>query len=195
MSRKTRALLESHELVLTEPDDPDAGRPVRSEHRAKMLDLKALANRIAEMPLKVRRALPLDDECQAQFDHLAACAPTPARRRSLMRAKLLLGRVDPHRLEAALQGSTSAAAISETMVYWRTRIVAGGDADIQAFLEQYPAADRQEIRTSAREARGKGPAATRALGRMLDQLRAAAVAPFDSDEPQEADADDISTER
>ena len=176
MSRKSRALREDHELVVNEAPPEPGVRPIRSEHRAKMLDLKALANRIADMPQKARRALPLDDECQAQFDHLAACDPTPARRRSLMRAKLLLGRVDPLQLEAALVGKTSVAARDAEMVDWRTRILAGGDEDIQIFIERYPRSDRQALRANVREARQQGPAAQRAASRLLDQLRAGAEA-------------------
>lgn len=165
MSRKTRAV--------DEEDEP-SDRPVRSEHHDEMADLKALTMRIAALPLKMRRALPLDEETQAQIDQLAASEPRPDRRRTLMRAKLLVAQADQEALAAALAGKTPEAAWNEETLHWRDRIVAGGDTDIQAFLDVYPRADRQEIRTNAREARGKGPVAARALSRLLGSLRAGA---------------------
>ena len=63
---------------------------------------------------------------------------------------------------------------------------------LQAFIEAYPGADRQGIRTSAREARGTGPAAARAQTRLLQQIRAAAaIVPELADDEDDYDyADD-----
>jgi ribosome-associated protein len=152
------------------------GRPIRSEHREAMMDLKDLANRIAKLPQAARRALPLDEELQEQLDRLANADPRSDRRRLLMRAKLLLGAVDLARLNAALAGDTATAAWERESVRWRTRILAGDDALIQEFVEAFPGADRQAIRTATREARGQGPVATRAHIRLLQLIRAAATA-------------------
>ncbi len=163
------------EPVEETPESEDLGRPIRREHRDKMIDLKALTNRLAKLPVSVRRRLPLDEEVQAQLDRLAAADPRSDRRRVLMRAKLLLGGADMVRLHAALAGDTVAAAWDRESVRWRTCLIAGNDADLQAFVEAYPGADRAAIRTSLREARGQGPAAVRANTRLLALVRAAAV--------------------
>jgi ribosomal 50S subunit-associated protein YjgA (DUF615 family) len=152
------------------------GRPIRSEHRAQMLDLKALANRIARLPERVRRALPLDEELQEELDRLAAAGLAPHRRRLLMRVKLLLGAVDLDRLHAVLDGNTDTAALERMLHQWRTRILAGDDTVLQGFIDTYPAADRQGLRTAAREARRQGPVAIRANARLLQLLREAAAA-------------------
>lgn len=157
-----------------EPDAEPAGRLDRSVHRGQMLDLKALANRIAKLPLATRRTLPLDEDVQAQLDLLAAADPRSDRRRTLMRTKLLLGGVDLVKLEAALAGDTASAAWDRESDRWRTRIVEGDDLVLQAFMEAWPRADRQAIRTCAREARGEGPAAKRAFSRLLGMVRASA---------------------
>ncbi len=153
-----------------------AERPLRNDHHDDMLDLKALANRIAAMPQKERRALPLDEEAQEQLDILAASEPRPDRRRTLMRAKLLLGAADQDALQKALAGSSPTALRDRETVYWRTRIIAGGDQDLQTFIEAYPGSDRQALRTHARDARGTGPAAERAAARLLTALREGAAA-------------------
>ena len=150
-------------------------RPIRSDHRGAMMDLKALANRLAKLPSGLRRTLPLDEETQRQLDMLAAADQRPDRRRVLMRAKLLLGAVDPVQLEAAIAGDTPVAILDRALIDWRTRIVAGDDAVLQSFVEAYPATDRQAVRTSARETRGQGPGAAAASRRLLQLLRNAAT--------------------
>ncbi|MDP2315645.1 MAG: DUF615 domain-containing protein [Pseudomonadota bacterium] len=171
---------------MTTPEEPllddavepeqEAARPFdRNEHRAAMVDLKALTNRLAKLPQSVRRNLPLDEEMQHHLDLLAAADASSHRRRLLMRTKLLLSGADLAKVHAALEGDTPAAHRNRETARWRTRIVAGDDAVLQAFMEAYPGADRQGIRSSAREARGTGPAAARAQTRLLQQIRAAAA--------------------
>jgi len=169
--------------VGAEPEEearaPRGSRLDRNMHREEMLDLMTLANRIAKLPQKVRRNLPLDEDAQAQMDLLVNAGLRPERRRILMRAKLLLGLQDLPKLLAALDGDTHAAARDREMVRWRTRIVTGGDSELQSFLEAYPNADRQAIRASARDARGTGTAASRASTRLLQLLRDGAAARSD----------------
>ncbi|MDP2308460.1 MAG: DUF615 domain-containing protein [Pseudomonadota bacterium] len=162
--------------------EPEAALPRfdRNEHRAQMLDLKALANRLAKLPQGLRRTLPLDEELQGELDRLAAAAQLPHRRRLVMRVKLLLGAVDLVRLNAVLDGDTDAAALERVLQHWRTRILAGDDAVLQAFIDSFPAADRQALRTAAREARREGPVAARASSRLHKLLRDAASAPPES---------------
>lgn len=170
MSRKLPPEPEGDAVVA---DEPSAGRPIRSEHRAKMMDLKDLANRLAKLSAGARRQLPLDEETLAQLDRLAAADPRADRRRVLMRAKLLLGAEDLAKLDAALAGDTEAAAWEKESIRWRTRILAGDDTVLQEFVAAFPGVDRQAARTAAREARGQGPVADRARTRLLQLIRAA----------------------
>lgn len=153
-----------------ESEDVRVRRPIRSEHRGDMLDLKDMANRLSALSAGHRRTLPLDEETQDVLDLLAR-SEGAGRRRVLMRAKLMLGAVDLVQLEAALHGDTPAAARDRECIRWRTRLVGGDDAILQEFIEAHPGADRQAIRTSTRDARGTGPAAERARVRLLQLLR------------------------
>ncbi len=140
-------------------------RPERKEHRARMHDLKELTNRIAELPLGQRQALPLDPETHAEIDRLAH-AQGPDRRRRLMRARLLLAQNDLDAVLEALGGTTAAVTLERRVVSWRTRLVSGDDTVIQAFIEAYPSADRQALWGSLREVRAD-PAAMPRLSRMI----------------------------
>ncbi len=151
-------------------------RPIRSEHRTDMLDLKALANRIAALSEGQRRALPLDDETREQVELLAR-AEGAGRRRLVMRVKGLLGAGDLVQLQAALAGDGPAEHHDRECVRWRSRLVDGDDAVLQLFVEGHRAADRQAIRASVRDARGVGPGAERARTRLLELLREAQSAP------------------
>lgn len=151
----------------------DSGRLDRGLHRDNMEDLKDLTERLSALPQKVRRALPLDEELQYHLELLAS-AERSDRRRLLLRTRQLLGGADLVALEAALTGNSPAAHRDQATIHWRTRILAEGDAALQAFVEAFPRADRQSIRANAREARGTTPAAVRAQGRLLQLLRAAA---------------------
>lgn len=55
---------------------------------------------------------------------------------------------------------------------WRSRLLDGGEADLAAFLEQYPRADRQRVRTLLRNARNASAASkNKALGALTQALR------------------------
>jgi ribosome-associated protein len=150
-----------------------SSRPVRGEHRDEMEALKALANRIARLPPGQRRALPLDAETLDQFELLAGAALKPDRRRSLMRAKLLLAHADLDAIQAVLDGRGPDALAAQAADAWRQRLLAGDDTTLQAFLAAHPSGDRQGIRAAIREARGEGAAGKRAALRLLALLRSA----------------------
>jgi len=55
---------------------------------------------------------------------------------------------------------------------WRRRLLDGGEAELAAFLEQCPRAERQQLRTLLRNARSAGPASlNKALGTLTQALR------------------------
>lgn len=179
-------------MARPEPEEEVFVPSARREHREAMADLKELANHLAALTPGARRELPLDGETLAVLDQLAGAYGRTDRRRLVMRAKLLLGGEDLDKLRAALAGDTPAAAHAREAARWRTRLLAGGDADLQAFVEAWPAADRQALRASLREARGTTPAAVRAQNRVLALLKdaiAASVAEA-ADDADDAAADD-----
>lgn len=178
-----------------EPDeDEDDGRPIRSEHRARMMDLRELVNRMAAATPSIRRSLPLPHEVIDLLEQIAAAGVRPDRRRLVMRARLVMGEdVDVAALEAHLAGHTPAAALERRLTAWRTRILEGGDPAIQRFVEAWPGADRQGIRALAREARVEAPggSANRRLYRLLrEAVEAGAAQPAGSVDEAPVDPED-----
>lgn len=155
-----------HEL-----DDPAyAGRVVRSDHRAAMDALKDLANQLTALSPGQRRTLPLDEEARAELERLVAAGQRPDRRRILMRVKLLLAAHDLEPIRAILAGQTPAALAAQSAEAWRARLLGGDDRALHAFLDAHPTANRQALRTAAREARVETPAGKRAFQRLFKLL-------------------------
>jgi ribosome-associated protein len=170
MPRKHRTYDVDPDGLPVEVEEEGDLRPFRNEHRARMMALKDLANRLAKLPPGARREIPMDEDLRGEIDALAAAGQRPDRRRVLMRAQKLLAQVDLERLEAALAGDTPSAALERRVVGWRDRVLLGGDESIQAFVEAFPEADRQALRASAREARATD-APRDAQARLMRHLR------------------------
>lgn len=179
MPRKNRIYEVDPEGLPLGVEEEGEERPFRNEHRARMMALKDLANRLARLPLGARREIPMQDDLREEIDALAAAGQRPDRRRVLMRAQKLLAQCDVERLEAALAGDTPSAALERRVVGWRDRVLLGGDEAIQAFVEAFPGADRQALRAGAREARAEDApreAQTRLMRHLRDAIRSGAPA-------------------
>lgn len=175
--------------AIAEEEDAGERRPQRGDHRESMRDMKLLCNRMAKLPRFARRALPLAPEILDQLDAVADAGVSNERRRLLMRLKLLMRDVDLDAIDAALDGDTPAASRSRELERWRTKILAGGDDELQAFVTLYPGGDMQRMRLAAREARGTGPAAARALKRLFVLLKECATPKATVDETVEPPAE------
>ena len=149
-----------------------AVRRDRTTERAFNRSLDALALRMAAMTPGQRRQLPLDPDLLAAIDHLDDLGTKTAHRRQLIRVQGLLRFADLEALEAALAGATAEAARGHALERWRDRLIGGGEDDLQAFVAEHPDADRQQLRSLARTARGESPAAKRAARRLYQALKA-----------------------
>ena len=153
---------------------------VRFESSAKNSDneeLSALAHRLIDLPIGRRARLPVDDELKEAITHLINLGGQSATRRQMLRVKHLLRLEDREAVAAFIDGDSDDAARGVNLIRWRQRIIDGGDAELQDFLERFPGGDRQRLRTLSRQARGEGQAAKRAAKRLLQELKAAGGEP------------------
>jgi ribosome-associated protein len=169
-------------------------RAVRQDEKHAEHELELLVRRLVELTPAGRRTLPLAPETVAALDALAKLSRTPARGRQARFVKLLLRRVDLPELYTALEGDTEQASQLRGVERWRTRLIGGDDADLQAFIEAYPGAERNRIRALLRAARGEDDAASRASRRLFKLLKAAVEAPAADAPTAESSADTGSSE-
>ena len=153
-------------------DQPDQalvppGRRDREFDRAEAFALDDLALRLAALSPGQRSWLDLGDELEAEVAMLAALAGKTAHRRQLIRVQGLLRDADPQAIEAAMAAGSPGEQAARARERWRSRLVQGDDQDLQAFLDTFPSADRQQLRTLVRQARGEGPAAASAFRRLF----------------------------
>jgi ribosome-associated protein len=128
-------------------------------------ELNQLAKRIVALAAHEWAHLPLNDATLEQLT-IAKRLQTGKRLRNAYRRQMLavagaLRRDDHSAVREALNGvfgSTPKDRALMEIEVWRTRILDTGDAAIDALMEEHPDADRQRLRTIARQARKqRGP--------------------------------------
>ena len=169
MARKKKSFQWSADA--TEVEEPVERRD-RKEERAQNRALDRLALRLASLTLGERTRLPLDDQLLEELALLASLGPQSAHRRQLLRVQGLLRVADLAAIEAGLAGEVQDDARLWSTERWRSRIIAGGDAELEAYVAEHPGADRQHLRSLARQARGQGPAAAGAARRLFQAMKA-----------------------
>ncbi|MFT5681246.1 MAG: ribosome-associated protein [Myxococcota bacterium] len=154
------------------PPDRRDGNVERAEKQV----LKELAWRLVALDSQDRTRLPLDEELLEELDTLERQGPKSSRRRHLLRVQKLLREVDQVALEASIGRLDGPVAEDSTGKRQLRRLLAGGDEAIQTFLTHHPSADRQQLRTLSRKARGEGPAAEKARKRLREVIAEALTA-------------------
>jgi len=176
-----------------EPSDDDGEAeetrgPSRTQARREATAVRALGLRLVGLrPAELER-IALEPELREAIE---ACRQLS--KGALVRQKRLIGKLlrssDHAAILAALERASSgrrdgygpAEHAAET---WRQRLFEGGDAELQAFVAQYPTADRPHLRQLLRNATRvpESPKARRAARDLLQAIaeaRSAAVAEAD----------------
>lgn len=155
-----------------EPREPGI-RPDRNGDRDQSRELDKLGNRLSELDPGDRLALPMDDELRREVELLAVAGTGPNHRRQLRRVRGLLRGADLDALRAALEGDNLRTARLRALERLRDALVAGGDEELNGWMAEHPDADRQQVRTLARDARAEGERGARAARRLLKVLEEA----------------------
>jgi len=159
------------------PDE--AAGPSRSQLRRDALEVLKLAETLASLSEAELERVPLDDELREEVRRTRAVRSHIARKRQNQFLAKQMRKLDADAIEAirrALatdreQAHREAAALHRVEA-WRERLLAEGDAALDAFVAQHPSAERQQLRQLARNAlaerkAGKSPHAFRELFRVL----------------------------
>ncbi len=138
-------------------------------------EVEAVVERLLSLGVKARSELPLSDELAEELVTHGKLEGT-ARARHFRRLKRLLRADEIEAIQAAMEQGSPRERWLQQMEGWRARILAGNDEEVQAFVDLYPSADRQVIRSLARTARGEGGVAARAASRLFQVLKQASAA-------------------
>jgi len=136
--------------------------PSRSQQRREALEIFALAETLAAQSDAQLSRVPLDEEILAEVQRTRAITSHIARKRATQFLAKQLRKLDETDLEpiraALAQDRTKAhheAAVLHRLETWRDRLIGEGDAALDELLVLHPAADRQQLRQLARNARAE----------------------------------------
>jgi ribosome-associated protein len=162
--------------------DPETGEFLdksRSQKRRGALDVLAMAGKLMDLGPAALAQLPMPDALRELVIDSQRIRSNIARKRQMQWLAKQMRREDDavlDTLRAALEHSKEdarrEAAALHRIEYWRLKIIDGGDEALAEFIALHPLADRQQLRTLARNARAerlanKPPHAFRELFRVL----------------------------
>ena len=182
----------------------------RSQNRREALAVLALGETLVELTAAQLAKLPIPEGLLEHIEYSKRITSHGARKRQLaFLAKQMRreedGVLDAIRdaLEANSETSKRAVALMHRVEHVRERLLADGDAALAELLDEYPQADRQQLRTLVRnalaeKAKNKPPRAFREIYQVLRELMLpaqVAVSNEMDDEDVEHDFDDEADEQ
>jgi ribosome-associated protein len=151
----------------------------KSQRRREALELKSLASELIKLsPAKLGR-VPLDDDVRSAIREASQFRSHGARKRQLQYVAKLLRRIDPEPIFRTMEAfDNEARQLTGRQIRseaWRDYLLESGDRALGVLIKQRKNVDTQAIRQLVRNAhketgRGKPPAATRALFRVLREM-------------------------
>lgn len=169
-------------------DDQDkfssADESSKTQLKREAAAMHDLGVKLVNMGSNTLKQLPLDEELRTNIKLAQKISNTrEGYRRQLQYLGKLLRQRDTDALLLAIDKienrSLYEAARFHALEQWRDRILQQGDDGIQAFIDEYPLADRQQLRQWVRQAKkeeelNKPPAAARALFKYIRGITEAA---------------------
>ena len=141
-------------VLMNREEDEDLSK---SERKRRHHAIRELGAALCELTASELSRIPLDDDMMSLVRD-AARARKSARQRQLRYLAKRLSAIDlmpVHAAYSAVRGEGErAAAKQHRLEHWRARLIEGGDAAIQAFVQAYPAAPRGDSSTKGNGSNG-----------------------------------------
>ncbi|GAB4289320.1 MAG: ribosome biogenesis factor YjgA [Thiohalomonadaceae bacterium] len=159
-------------------DDEDIG-PSKSQRKRDAHELLDLGAALVELAPQQLAEIPLAEEVLAAVKEARSITTHGARKRQLKYLGKLLRQADDAPIREALERLQGRHALTVAHHHqcerWRDRLIAEGDAALTELLDEFPHADRQQLRQLMRaaqteQAKDKPPQSARALFRALREL-------------------------
>ncbi|WP_456447262.1 ribosome biogenesis factor YjgA [Thiolapillus sp.] len=156
-------------------------RPNKTQLKKELADLQALVMEIMKLGDGDRNKLHLDSQFLDGVALAAKMKPSTGRNRQIKYLVKLLQKQDLEYVRQWFDTRNSKHAEENRRFHvleqWRDRLVEEGDAALGEFLEQFPQADRQQLRALIRgavreQSTGKSAGAGRKLFRLLREISA-----------------------
>lgn len=156
-----------------------AERPNKSALKREMLALQNLAERLLELSPERLQPLGFSEKLMQALAEGRRLKIANARRRHLRFLARLLSQEDAAGAEQFIVEIDARHATNTRYFHqleqWRDRLIDEGDGALEELLEEYPSADRQQLRQLIRNARqerdrAKPPASARKLFKLLRSL-------------------------
>ncbi len=154
----------------------------RSQNRREALEILALGEQLVDLTPAQLARLPIPEDLLGHIEYSKRITSHGARKRQLAFLAKQMRREEDATLEAirdALSANSETSrrevAIMHRIERWRERLLAEGDSALGELLEEYPQADRQQLRTLVRNAQAekasnKPPRAYREIYQVLRGL-------------------------
>ncbi|WP_346798909.1 ribosome biogenesis factor YjgA [Halomonas sp. Bachu 37] len=161
-----------------EPIESDAldERPSKSQLKREMHALQALGETLIAMKPAELARFPLSDDMLRAIEETSRIRSHEGRRRHMQYVGKLIRKEDLVAIQAVFdaieQEKHQRDHAFHRLEKWRDRLIEEGDQGVEAFMADYPDADRQALRQLARNARrerdqNKPPTASRKLFKHL----------------------------
>lgn len=151
----------------------------KSQRRRDALEVKTLASQLIDLSVSKLALMPLDEQLRYEIEYARNTRSYGARKRQMQYVAKLLRRIDPAPLIETLESFDNEArqltGRHHRSESWRDQLLENGDTAVGMLLDKRRDADAQAIRQLLRNAKqeaakGKPPAAARALFRLLREL-------------------------
>lgn len=146
----------------------------KSERKRQMLALQQLGEKLVNLSPDLLAKIPLDDILRDALIAARTITSHEAKRRQLQYIGKLMRDIDPTPIETVIALLESKSNLSKAkfhqMERWRDILIAESDDTLQKFLEQYPKADRQQLRQLVRNAKKLSKGADTELFRFIRQI-------------------------
>lgn len=159
-------------------DDEDLG-PSKSQLKRDAHGLQDLGAELIELSAQQLAEIPLSEEVLAAVKETRGITAHGARKRQLKYLGKLLRQEEEGPIREALERIQGRHALTVAHHHqcerWRDRLITEGDAALTALLDEFPHADRQQLRqlmraAQAELAKDKPPKSSRELFRALREL-------------------------
>ena len=151
----------------------------KSQQKREAQAMQALGQQLCELRAEQVESLPMSDRLRSGIDEYHRIRSHEARRRHLQYIGKIIRQEDvdtlTRRVEGMIAGSAESTRRLHLAEHWRERLIDGADSELTLFLEAYPGADVQQVRTLVRNTRrsqqqGKNDGSSRKLFRLIKDL-------------------------